>query len=253
VRDGFRRAGAAVLCVCAVLAGVRSEAGTSAAVGVLGAASVAAATVTAATVPKPPLRIMPLGASSTVGAGSPGTAGYRGPLQELLARDGIAVDLVGSQRQAPPSVPDGDHEGYGGATLADLTPLVDGWVRRERPEVVLLHAGTNDLLRGATAQTAARRLDVLLDTICEASNAHVVVAGVWAPLPAQARARARFDTLAAAVVLGHRALGHPVRYVDTSALLGPADLADGLHANRAGYHKIARMWERQIRAHLGRR
>lgn len=42
------------------------------------------------------VRIMPLGASSTVGTGSPATAWYRGPLLEILTVQGVAVDFVGS-------------------------------------------------------------------------------------------------------------------------------------------------------------
>ena len=69
-----------------------------------------------------PLRIMALGNSSTVGVGSPGTAGFRGPLESLLARDGIAFVMVGSQQTGPPSVPDRHHEGHPGWTLAQMQP-----------------------------------------------------------------------------------------------------------------------------------
>jgi acyl-CoA thioesterase I len=195
-----------------------------------------------------PLRIMPLGASSTVGAGSSSTAGYRGPLQQLMAAAGIAVELVGSQRDGPASVPDRDHEGHGGWTLARIARHVAGWVRDAKPDVVLLHAGTNDLIQGVSARIAAQRLDAVLDAVHEVSDAHVVVAGVWAPLPECARARAQFDALAGAVVAQHRAEGHSVSYADTSELLPRAEFVDGLHPNAAGYRRIAAMWEEQITA-----
>jgi lysophospholipase L1-like esterase len=195
-----------------------------------------------------PLRIMPLGASSTVGAGSPGTAGYRGPLQELLAEDGLTVDLVGSQQDGPPTVPDRDHEGRGGWTLARMAPYVAAWVASARPDVVLLHAGTNDLIQGVSARVAAARLDAVLDAIHEVSDAHVVVAGVWAPLPERRTARAEFAERAAAVVAEHRAHGQDVSYADTGALLTRGELADGLHPNASGYRRIALMWEEQVLA-----
>jgi acyl-CoA thioesterase-1 len=195
-----------------------------------------------------PLRIMPLGASSTVGTGSAATAGYRGPLLGLLARDGVAVDLVGSQRDGSASVPDRDHEGHGGWTLARLQPFVGDWVRAHRPAVVLLHAGTNDLLEGASGAVAARRLERVLDALHAASpTAHVVVAGVWAPLPGAAAARAELARLTAALVAGRQARGHPISYVETATLLAPADFTDSLHANAAGYRRIAAMWHRAIR------
>ncbi|MCW2722257.1 GDSL-type esterase/lipase family protein [Pseudonocardia sp.] len=197
-----------------------------------------------------PLRIMPMGSSSTVGAGSPATAGYRGPLEAMLTRDGIAYDMVGSQRSGPPSVPDRDHEGHGGWTMARMQPYVAGWVTRQRPDIVLLQVGTNDLNTGAGAAATARRLDTMLTTIRTASPAHVVVAGVWAPLRKRLPARAEYARLAAAVVARHRATGQGVTFVDTSALLGPADLFDGLHPDAAGYRKIAALWDREIRGYL---
>ena len=231
---GFWRTAAAVLCLVTVLAIARAEPRTA-----------------ALSAPAPaPLRVMPLGASSTVGKGSPATAGYRGPLQELLARDGVRVDLVGSLHDGPATVRDRDHEGRSGWTLARMAPLVADWVRQARPDIVLLHAGTNDLLHGVSPRVAADRLAAVLDAIAAVSDAHVIVAGVWAPLPGRIGERAEFARRAAAVVAAHRARGHSVRYLDTSNLLTRGDLADGLHPNAAGYRKIAALWEREIEAYL---
>jgi lysophospholipase L1-like esterase len=210
----------------------------------------------AAAVPVPApvvLRVMPLGASSTVGSGSPETAGYRGPLEALLARDGVAVDMVGSQHSGPASVPDVDYEGYSGLTLEDMRPRVADWVRRARPDVVLLHMGTNDLLKGASAEKSVRRLEDVLTQIVTVSDAHVVVAGVWAPLPGEARDRAEFNRLSAALVADFRRRGHSMRYLDVSEPLEADELADGLHPNATGYRLIAAMWERQILDVTGRR
>jgi lysophospholipase L1-like esterase len=192
------------------------------------------------------LRVMPLGASSTVGKGSPETAGYRGPLQELLARDGVAVDMVGSLRDGPDSVPDRDHEGRGGITLEAMRPRVAEWVRQSAPDVVLLHAGTHDLLQGASAEVAAERLDGVLAEIVAVSDAHVIVAGVWAPLPGDERDREEFERLSAVAVAGFWERGHSMRFVDATNMLTPDQLVDGLHPNAAGYRVIAEVWEREI-------
>jgi acyl-CoA thioesterase I len=192
------------------------------------------------------LRVMPLGASSTVGNGSPETAGYRGPVQALLARDGITVDMVGSQRGGPSSVPDRDYEGVSGLSLEGMMPRVAGWVRRARPDVILLHMGTNDLLQGASAEEVARRLESVLSEIVAVSDAHVIVAGVWAPLPDEPREREEFNRLSAAVVTDFRQRGHSMRYLDVSEPLESDELADGLHPNATGYRLIAAMWERQV-------
>jgi acyl-CoA thioesterase-1 len=208
----------------------------------------------AAPVPEPVvLRVMPLGASSTVGKGSPDTAGYRGPLQSLLARDGVTVDMVGSQRDGPASVPDGEHEGYGGITLEAMKPRVAEWVRQAAPDVVLLHAGTNDLLKGSSPQESARHLEGVLSEIVAVTDAHVIVAGVWAPLPGEPREREEFNRLSAAVVEGFRQRGRSIRYLDVSESLASDELADGLHPNALGYRMIAAMWERRILDVTGRR
>ncbi len=235
---GFGRGLLVVGCLLTVLVGVSA-----------GALPVQRSAAAAPAAPAPPvpgvLRVMPLGASSTVGTGGLETAGYRGPLQELLARDGVAVDMVGSQRGGPASVPDRDYEGVGGLTLEGMKPRVAGWVRRARPDVVLLHIGTNDLLRGASADEAAALLEGVLSEIAEVSDAHVIVAGVWGR-SGDARTREAFERLGASAAAAFRERGHSVRFVDATGLLTPAQLADGLHPNVAGYRRIAEMWERQI-------
>jgi acyl-CoA thioesterase-1 len=224
--------------------GPHDAAGSSRVVGAATTAGVAVHT----------LRIMALGNSSTVGVGSPATAGFRGPLESLLARDGIAFVMVGSQQTGPPSVPDRHHEGHTGWTMAQMQPLVAGWMRAQRPDVVLLQVGTNDLNSGVSAGATAARLDRLLDTIHGVSNAGVIVAGVWAPLRDHLQARADYQRLASAVVARHEGRGQRMIFVDTSTLLGPGDLFDGLHPNRNGYRKIAVVWDREIRSFVaGRR
>ena len=130
---------------------------------------------------------------------------------------------------------------------------VAGWMRAQRPDVVLLQVGTNDLNSGVSAEVTAARLDRLLDTIHGVSNAGVIVAGVWAPLRDHPQARADYQRLASAVVARHERRGEPMTFVDTSTLLGPGDLFDGLHPNRNGYRKIAAVWDREIRSFVAGR
>nr|WP_239028979.1 GDSL-type esterase/lipase family protein [Pseudonocardia acidicola] len=198
---------------------------------------------------------MPLGASSTEGLGSPATAGYRVPLLAMLRRDGVAVDFVGSQRSGPASLADRDNEGHSGWTVAMMVPRVAGWVRAARPDVILLHAGTNDLGGGASGAVVAQRLDDLLNRIYrQAPSVHVVVAGVWAKMRSRAAARADLAARTPGVVTRHRTLGHSITFVDTSDLVSPSEFADGVHPNAAGYARIARMFAREIETYLaGRR
>jgi acyl-CoA thioesterase I len=242
-----RSAAAAAAAVVATLA-----VSTAVAVGLPNTPVAIGHTATAASA-SPPLRILPLGTSSTVGGGSPETAGFRGPLEALLTRDGIAYDMVGSQHSGPPSVPDLDHEGHGGWTMKRMQPLVAGWVTAARPDVILLQVGTNDLLAGTSAAATAARLDTMLTTIHSVSSASVVVAGVWAPLPTRAAARAEYTRLATGIASRHQGRGEPVTFIDTATLLQPGELFDGLHPNAKGYRKISALWERQIRSTSARR
>jgi acyl-CoA thioesterase I len=197
------------------------------------------------------LRIMPLGTSSTAGVGSPGTAGYRGPLWDDLRADGIAVDFVGSQHSGFPGMADVDHEGHAGWTLDRMLPLTGGWVRAARPDVVLLHIGTNDINTGVPAATVTARAESLLDAVYAAApHTHVVLAGIWAALPEHRAARDAYNASLPALVATERAAGHSIDFVDTGALLQPGEFSDALHANASGYAAIAAMWDREIEAYL---
>jgi acyl-CoA thioesterase I len=197
------------------------------------------------------LKIMPLGASSTVGTRSPETGGYRGFLEKMLDADGIAYDMVGSQQQGPSWMRDRDHEGHAGTTMLDIQPSLPGWISATHPDLILLHVGTNDLLKGASGTETTNRLNTTLHAIWDVEpNAYVVVAGVWAPMATKLTAKADYEARAALLVQSLAAQGEPVTFVDTATLLPKADVADGLHANAKGYELVAKVWEREIQKYL---
>src|SRR5688572_31636067 len=89
-------------------------------------------------------RIMPLGDSIT---GSPGC--WRSLLWNRLQNSGQTnIDFVGT---LPPQgcgvAHDGDNEGHGGflaTNIANQNQLV-GWLSSTRPDIVIMHLGTNDV------------------------------------------------------------------------------------------------------------
>jgi acyl-CoA thioesterase-1 len=199
------------------------------------------------------LKVMPLGASSTVGVGSTATAGYRLPLWERLTARGVRLDFVGSRNSGPDTLPDGDHEGRSGWSAARMLPMTGGWVLAADPDVVLLHAGTNDLLNGVSARDTATTLDRMLDRIFAAApRTHVIMAGVWAPLTKQRAQRAELGRRLPGVAAKHRAAGHSVEYLDVSGLFPATRTADGLHAGQAAYREISEAWAERIEAWLER-
>ena len=200
---------------------------------------------------------MPFGDSITDGQGIDG--GYRTLLWQKLVRDeGARIDFVGSLSGGPSSLGDPDYEGhsgwcidgdcYGGAGSQTLFKQTDSWLAAARPDVILLHAGTNDLGSGASAATASARLDAELAKIYAnlpdvklvlAKNISMNASGGL--LTAYNGYIASMDDLATK----YRNQGRTITVVDMSTLLTyPADYKPGdyWHPNQQGYDKMANAW-----------
>src|SRR5688500_15151682 len=96
-----------------------------------------------------PVRIMPLGDSITAGPGC-----WRAMLWNRLQTNGYAnVDFVGGVSGGGCNYGysyDVDHEGHGGYSatgIADNNQLPP-WLAAARPDIVLMHLGTNDMWGG---------------------------------------------------------------------------------------------------------
>src|SRR4051812_22114984 len=183
------------------------------------------------------LRIMPIGDSITRGqAESAGS--YRIELRERLQAAGLKVDFVGSQHSG--SGADVDHEGHSHWTIDMITEKIDGWLATYRPDVVLLHIGTNNLQDDAHAAAAPGLLATLLRRIAaDVPDADVFVAKVISSKLADRNVRT--DAYNAQVAELLAAQGPRFHLVDQTAVGGP-DLRDNLHPNAFGYRKMAYTW-----------
>jgi lysophospholipase L1-like esterase len=197
------------------------------------------------------LKIMPLGDSITFGSPDRAYGGYRHALGALLAKDGYAINFVGSQRSGIGIIPNPDHEGHSGWTIAQIKSGIDTdrWLEAYRPDIILLHIGTNDLRRGDAA-AAQTDLSALLDDIrSRLPEARIIVAQIIpfrrGPDPAHRAYNAAIPAMIAAK-------GALVSMVNMEAILAAEDYADGLHPNDGGYDKMARAWEAAIRDALAR-
>jgi lysophospholipase L1-like esterase len=194
--------------------------------------------------PGAPIRIMPLGDSITYGVGSATSNSYRGALFRWLAQAGVGVDYVGSMRSGV--APDPDNEGHKGWTIAQLAARVDDWLATYRPDVILLHIGTNDMVRGN--QDAAADLDALLDKIAaDRPDAQVFVAkivglGEYDDIAAQ-RYRTYFFNGAISRIVASK--GSNFHVVDDSGVRG-IDMWNREHPNDYGYRKMAWNWYRAL-------
>ena len=187
-----------------------------------------------------PVRILPLGDSITHGEGH---GSYRAPLWELLTADGHVVDFVGSLSDGPADLPDPDHEGHPGWTVDQVEEHAGAWVEEHDPDLTLVHLGTNDLLRGASAREATARMDALLDTLTSAAPTMTVIVSTLIPLEGDT-AWQETNAAFAALVAERAAAGDHVLLADMAdggPQAGEA-IPDGIHPNAEGYAAMARAW-----------
>jgi lysophospholipase L1-like esterase len=227
---------------------------------------------------------MALGDSITAGIGALGAnvkdGGYRGPLALALNGAGYHATFVGSRTDYSSAIPDRAHEGWPGYVLRSFPsdpgpgqldgPLVQKAMRESNPDVVLVMAGTNDLLRlearatGYTLPNILTSMNLLLEQIVQAKpDVFVIVAPVvespkidvcaildFAGLPGEGcdSANAGIQALVAAF----DARGYRVSFAAEMATAVPRDAAhfpDGLHPYGAGgYAAMADVWLRSIEA-----
>lgn len=194
------------------------------------------------------VKIMPLGDSIT--AGDTVFNSYRRPLWLNLQAGNYKVDFVGGQRDnrnGPPPNPDfdQDHQGHGGRTTEWLYTYLKEWAKKERPDVVLLHAGTNDLNQGKSPKSTFDGLGQIIDSLRSVvPTVKVLVAQI---IPAAD------NILNANVTTLNRLLPDlasqkstaesTVLIVDlNSDFVRETDLDDDLHPNASGEKKMAARW-----------
>ncbi|WP_229074860.1 SGNH/GDSL hydrolase family protein [Actinoplanes sp. DH11] len=211
--------------------------------GVLFGVPATAAPVTAATDDTAPVRIMPLGDSITAGVGVVGKDGYRLRLQRKLTNAGMTFDFVGSQQGGTAGDP--DHEGHGGWTIDQLTEQAGGWVNTYDPDVVLLHAGTNNITRGEKPAQVAGKLAGLIDQVrAAAPEAQIYVATiVGTAVTSEEAANVGYNRLIPGVVADK---GPRVHLVD-QAPIGGLSIYDRHHPNAYGYARMAHTWYEALR------
>jgi lysophospholipase L1-like esterase len=191
-----------------------------------------------------PVRIMGLGDSITDGYGGsvPG-ASYRTKLTEHFTRaaGGFRFEWVGSVTGAN----GWRHEGHPSWRIEELTAAVTPWLAEYRPDVVLLHAGTNQTYGQSVSGQIAALADLIGKVRAGAPQAYIVVARI-VDLGEDGDAyndaeRARNDQYAAGIPAVVKAAGPNVVDAYMRGVRGPL-LADYRHPNDAGYAEMARQW-----------
>lgn len=231
-------------------------------------------------------RIMPLGDSITDGVNVGGggcdlgdnncpangeRVGYRKDLKDALTAAGYQFNFVGSLQSGGDSgfLPsDPQHEGHGGCTIARLVTgtgnngcagsgMLSEWLTAQKPDVVLLHIGTNDLGNGSDPNTVYTAVNSILDTIDAWALANwpvtVVMAGIVNKFPTSTTwttfnsnvfnniyLTRKNDPLAPAVWVNQElALTLATDYGDGLQTITPLD---NIHPSPAGYQKMSNVW-----------
>jgi len=205
---------------------------------------------------------MPLGASSTAGIiGSDDGMGYRSKLLALLKSDSSYdpnVTFVGPKKDVS-----GGYDAIGGSTILDmlnggnfmppLTKVLDTY----QPDVILLHAGSNDMEPSGDdqdGQQTADRLTSLLDLIrTQLPNTYVIVTTTQPQNDPviESRIETFNDLLVNSVVPSEAAQGMHIYAIDLHAnVVVPDDYhdwkGDGIHLNDGGYTKFANLWNDKL-------
>lgn len=198
------------------------------------------------------LRIQPLGDSITWGSLSSTGNGYRKPLQDLLldpkGKAGVDVDFVGSRNHG--NMVDNDNEGHSGAFLADILPATNLSIGAH-PNVVLLHAGTNDMDKNRDVSTAIDRLEAIVRAAATGSPDAVILVAqiIFSTDTVMQRRTDVFNQEIVSMVekLQQKPDNLRAYAVDMSTLLTDSDMSDRKHPNDKGYKKMAATWNDAIR------
>ncbi|BAZ08398.1 G-D-S-L family lipolytic protein [Calothrix sp. NIES-4071] len=192
-----------------------------------------------------PIKIMPLGDSIT--QGFVGQDSYRRPLWFDLKNAGYNVDFIGSVRWTTegitPPTPDFDldNEGHGGWTSDQLLDNVDEFASSNRPDVVLLHIGTNDLNIDRSPESIINNIGGIIQKLRnENQNVKVLLAQI---IPDGSPDRsAPLNALIPGLAASISTTQSPVIVVDQYTGFNLSDTLDTFHPNSTGEWKMATRW-----------
>ena len=166
-------------------------------------------------------RILALGDSLTAGLGVAPDQAFPAQLAARLKADGYDVVV--------------DNGGVSGDTTADALARLD-WTLADRPGIVLLEFGANDMLRGLDPRRAEANLDKMLGKL-KAAKVKVLLLGMRAPSNWGADYHKTFDAIYTALAKKYDVPLYPF-FLDGVALDPKLNQADLLHPNPAGVAAI---------------
>jgi len=181
--------------------------------------------------------VMPLGDSIT------NRVGYRPTLYFDLIGQGYDVNFVGSRTDSVSTGShDRNHEGWSGFATTDIAANLNGWLAGNPPEVILLHAGTNDIGAVSVAE-AITGLTSILDIVHAFDPGITVVLGQIINQQIFSQDVVEYNDQMVGLAQTKRAAGHKILLVDhENALSYPDDMLDLEHPTDGGFAKMSGVW-----------
>jgi lysophospholipase L1-like esterase len=210
-----------------------------------------------------PLRILPLGDSITHSKAD--HLSYRYYLWTKLIDTGVDFDFIGlmnSNVNGNPTWPDyrgrsfdRNHEGHAGWTVDQALRALNGgmlsaWLKKNPPDIVLLHLGTNDTGRGQSAESTSDELEQIIQKLRAISpNVTVMLAKLIPTVSPEYNERinelnVRIDGIAAEMSTASSAV---IAVDHNSDFDATTDTRDGVHPNHVGEKKMAAKWFEALR------
>jgi len=192
-----------------------------------------------------PTRIMPLGDSIT---GSPGC--WRALLWSRLQTAGTtSIDMVGTRAGDGCGVPyDGDNEGWPGYLAMNIASQnqLPPWLASDRPDVVMMHLGTNDVWNGRTAAQILAAYTTLVGQMRAQNPGVKILVSQIIPMDSArscstcAQGVVSLNAAIPAWAAGLSTAASPITVVDQWTGFSTAtDTYDGVHPNDSGNQKMA--------------
>lgn len=211
-------------------------------------ASLAALLLTSVTPAFAATKIMPLGDSIT---GSPGC--WRAYLWEKLTLNNFTnIDMVGTlPAQGCAVAHDGDNEGHGGILALNMAnqSQLPPWLSATKPDVVLMHLGTNDVWSSKPTSEILAAFTTLVQQIRASNTAIKIVVAKIIPMDSARSCGSCADGVIAlnnalpAWAAGLSTSASPVTIADIwTGFSAISDTYDGVHPTDAGHKKIADAW-----------
>ena len=166
-------------------------------------------------------QILAFGDSLTAGFGLPRDQSFPAQLERRLRADGIDVRVING--------------GQSGDTTAGGRARLD-WSLADKPDLVILELGANDMLRGINPATVRANLNAMIEKI-KASGAKLLLAGMRATPNWGEKYQKDFDRIYPELARTHDVALYPF-FLDGVAMDPELNQPDGLHPNERGVAMI---------------